>query len=105
MFVSDYLHRGAEQPKTAAELCELLHIDKRALTAAIERERRAGSPICASCDGTKPGYFLAETRDEMEKYCSSLHHRAAEIYKTRKACLQSLEALPEAEKEAGADAQ
>lgn len=57
MLVSDYLHKGAENPQTAKELCDLLHLDKRALTAAIERERRQGSPICASCSTETPRLF------------------------------------------------
>lgn len=95
MLVSDYLHKGAENPQTAKELCNLLHLDKRSLTAAIERERRQGSPICASCSTETPGYFLAGTKEEMQRYCDSLHHRAAEIYKTRQACLNTLDGLPE----------
>lgn len=94
MNISDYLHNGAEHPQTAAELCELLHIDKRELTAAIERERRAGSPICASCSTDAPGYFLASTKDEMKLYCKKLQHRAREINETRKACLNTLDRLP-----------
>lgn len=97
MLVSEYLHKGAENPQTAKELCNLLHLDKRALTAAIERERRQGIPICASCSTETPGYFLAGTKEEMQRYCNSLHHRAAEIYKTRQACLNMLDGLPEGE--------
>lgn len=97
MLISDYMHKGAENPQTAKELCTMLQIDKRALTAAIERERRQGSPICASCDGQNPGYYLAVDKKEMQDYCKKLHHRAAEIYKTRKACLSTLDSLPERE--------
>lgn len=95
MLVSDFLAIGEENAKTSKELCYLLHIDKRTLTAAIERERRDGKPICASCSTETPGYFLAGDRDTMQRYCDSLHHRAAAIYATRQACLQTLERLPE----------
>lgn len=95
MLISDYLHTGAEHPQTAKELCNLLHLDKRALQAAIERERRQGIPICASCSTETPGYFLAGNKEEMQRYCDSLHRRASEIYATRQACLNTLEGLPE----------
>lgn len=100
MKISDFLHTGADNPQTAKELCNLLHLDKRELTAAIERERRQGSPICASCNGSNPGYFLAGNKQEMQDYCNSLHHRAAEIYATRQACLNTINDLPEAEERA-----
>lgn len=95
MTISDYLHEGAEHAQTARELCELLHLDKRALTAAIERERQQGSPICANCANGAPGYYLAANKEEMQTYCKKLHHRAAAIFGTRRACLNTLEKLPE----------
>lgn len=94
--ITEHLQKGAENAITAKGLCDLLRLDIRDLTAAIERERRQGSPICASC-GNKPGYFLASTKQEMQDYCDSLHHRAAEIYATRQACLKTINELPEAE--------
>ena len=97
MQISEYLRKGATNPTTAKELCKVLNIDKRTLTAAIERERRQGNPICASCDTHNPGYYLAENKNEMQMYCKSLHRRAAEIYKTRAACLNTIDDLPEKE--------
>ncbi|MCD8050129.1 MAG: hypothetical protein LUE89_00415 [Clostridiales bacterium] len=71
----------------------MLRISPRALTAAVELERREGQPICSST-GANPGYFLAANREEMEGFCRSLYHRAGEIHKTRRACLKTLETLP-----------
>lgn len=92
--ISDYLMTGAENATTGRELCSLLGIHPRDLTEAIERERREGKPICAN---TAPpfGYFLAANRSEMKAYCRSLLHRAGELHKTRKACLDTLDSLPE----------
>ena len=93
LLVSDFLLEGAENAKTGKEICSALDITARDLTAAIERERRAGKPICAST-GTTPGYFLAANKEEMQRYCNSLLHRAGEIHKTRNACMKSIEELP-----------
>lgn len=93
--VSEFLGRGAAAARTRQELCDLLHVAPRELTKLIERERRQGQPICASNDGTRPGYFLAATKSEMHLYCRSLWHRAGEIHKTRQACLQTIDQLPE----------
>lgn len=93
--ISDFLQAGEENAQSAKELCELLSIDKRTLTAAIERERRQGSPICASCSSDTPGYYLASSKTEMKEYCERLNHRAKEIHQTKEACLKTLDKLPE----------
>ena len=91
--IYELLHEGEANAITGRELCELLNINMRQLTLAIESERRAGQPICAAT-GKTPGYYLAATREEMERYGMALHHRAGEIYKTRRACLKAAKNLP-----------
>ena len=91
--ISDYLLAGKEHAISSSDLCRILKIKRRDLTAAVEKERREGKPICAST-GNKPGYFLAQTREEMKQFCDSLCHRAGEIRKTRRACMAMLEDLP-----------
>lgn len=97
MMISDILRTGAENATTGRTICERLNINARDLTQAIEQERRAGSPICASTDSTNPGYYLAASAEEMQRYCDSLNHRAGEIHKTRQACLRTISTLPGAE--------
>lgn len=92
--VSDYLGTGKDQAKTGKELCKLFGVSIRDLTQEIERERKNGVPICASTDGA-PGYYLAADRAEMTAYTSSLYRRASNIFGTRRACLKTLEKLPE----------
>lgn len=94
--IAEVLHTGKENAIPGRELMELLHISERDLTQAVELERRAGQPICAAC-GKTPGYYLAADQQEMQDYCGRLFHRAGEIHKTRKACLQTLSTLPPAE--------
>lgn len=95
--VSDLLAVGKENARSSDDLCSLLGISKRELTQAVNRERRAGAPICASSDSKHHGYYLAENKEEMQRFCRSLFHRAGEIHKTRRACLASMENLPESE--------
>jgi len=94
--IQEMLSEGAENARTGKELCRELNIKHRELTKAIERERRAGAPICAAT-GKRPGYFLAANQAEMQKFCRSLFYRAGEIHKTRKACLDTIESLPPGE--------
>lgn len=95
--ITEYLRKGAENARTGRELARLLHRDIREITRSIERERRAGSPIISSCNPEKPGYYLAETAEELQYYCSRLHQRAGEIYKTRRALLKTAETMPQQE--------
>ena len=92
--IHEVLLKGEQNAQTGSDLCSLLGISIRDVTAIIEKERRAGYPICASTGG-KPGYYLAENREEMERYCRSLLKRAGEIHKTRRACLATIDQLPE----------
>lgn len=91
--IKELLEKGEEKAKTGKELCYYLGITARELTQYIEKERRAGAPICANT-GRNPGYYLAANKEEMQKYCRSLYHRAGEIHKTRKSCLETLVNLP-----------
>ena len=91
--IAEFLQHGLENARTGAEICKALNLDKRELTQAIERERRAGAPICAAT-GTIKGYYLAATQDEMQRYCDSLKRRAIEIHKTRRACIKTIHNLP-----------
>lgn len=92
--IHELLSAGAENALPGRYLCGLLEINLRDLTQAIENERRQGEPICAS---TQPpfGYYLAANRGEMVRYCQSLSRRLGEINRTRRACLATLDALPE----------
>ena len=59
--VSDLLNRGRENAVPLRHLKKLLEVDGRTVRLMIERERRAGTPICAD---NATGYFLPSTADE-----------------------------------------
>lgn len=92
--IHEHLQRGVENAQSATELCALLGMERRELSAAVERERRAHIPICATTRGKRRGYYLAADKEEMRRYCSSLLHRAGEIHKTRRACMAAMDSLP-----------
>lgn len=94
--IYELLDTGAENARSARELAKYLRKDRRQISSLVELERRAGKPICATCDSKMPGYYIPETREEMERYCNQLRHRAGEIFKTRDACLGTLDKLPAA---------
>lgn len=96
LMVYEILNHGAENAQSATDLCKVLGVHRRELVAAVQRERKAGKPICASTSGSM-GYFIAADQDEMTRYCESLLHRENEITAVRKACLtaaQQLSAAP-----------
>lgn len=72
--------------------------DVRTVTQIIENERKSGAPICASV--TKPcGYYLAESKEEFERYVQALERRSGEICKTLGACRNTLEKWDERKQE------
>jgi len=91
--ITYFLETGRENAKRGKDLCRILRISHRDLMAAIEKERREGQPICAST-GRNPGYFLAANKEEMKAYCDSLLRRGGELFKTRKACIKTIDKLP-----------
>ena len=93
--IHELLMTGADNPTTGRELAAMLNCDIRNVTEAVEQERRAGQPICATTSGNHKGYFLAADRDELQTYCTRLHKRAGELHKTRRFLLKALEQMPE----------
>lgn len=87
--IAELLSVGRENARTGKELAAVIGCDIREITAAVERERRQGQPICAAT-GENPGYYIASDAEELERYCNRLHHRAAELYRTRQALLNVL---------------
>lgn len=91
--VYEILLSGRENAITSTHLCRMLGIDRRTLTAEIERERRAGCPICASVDRTCPGFYRPESPADVLSYCQSLEGREREISRTRAALLAAAEKM------------
>lgn len=90
--IHELLTEGEANAITGKTLAEYFNCDIREITARIEQERRDGHPICASAAG---GYFLPADPQELETYCNRVHHRAAQLYKTRRALLNVLQQMLE----------
>lgn len=91
--IFEVLNIGMENAISSKELARILSVAPRIIAAVVERERRAGKPICATCNSKAPGYFIPANREEMEQYCHKLRHRAGEIFATRSACIKMLDSL------------
>ena len=83
---SEFLSHGRENAVPLRHLKKLLEVDGRTVRLMIERERRAGTPICAD---NAAGYFLPSTADEKAACVRSMRHRAREIMKTARAIEQA----------------
>ena len=88
--IIDILATGQANARSARELADFLGVEVRTVTKAIEEERRNGAPICAITSGKNAGYYLAETPEELESYCKALYKRGGELFKTRRALLNTL---------------
>ena len=89
--IYEMLAAGPNNAVSATHLARVLGVHKRDVSKMVERERRAGRPICATCNSRDPGYFLPESRDDMQHYINRLRHREAEIAETRAACEATLQ--------------
>ena len=91
--VASVLSEGRKNALTGREIkCLLALKDGRDVTALVERERRGGVPICATCDSKRPGYYLPQTPGELEAYNHSLRRRIRNITSTLDAMETALDA-------------
>ena len=91
--IHELLGTGGGNARSGRELADFLNCDIRTITEQIEQERRAGHPICANMSGKHAGYYLPATPEELEDYCGILYHRGGELFKTRRALLQTLKQI------------
>jgi hypothetical protein len=88
--VSDILPRGAANAVDGQTLAAAMGFKSvRELSKQVERERRAGQPICASVSGECRGYFMGDP-NELWLYLRSLDCRLREVRRTRDACEDTL---------------
>lgn len=88
--VADFLPHGAANAIEAQTIAAALGFKSvRELSKRIERERRAGQPICASVSGEHRGYFVGDA-GELQLYLRSLDRRIREVRRTRDAVGETL---------------
>ena len=95
--VYELLEKGQANALPARELAWRIGCSVRDLSAIIQNERRQGLPICATPNAHRPGYFIAETPEELDYYCRSLKARAIAIFQTRKPLVKLLKEIQENE--------
>ena len=93
-FLAELLLQGKENALPGWALVKRLGLKGlRELTQLVERERKCGVPICASTDTAAPGYYLADSPAELEKYLRSLDRRLCHIRLTRECLTDTLAAM------------
>ena len=84
--LASLLGHGAAAAITTGELAEEMGAsDPRAVTIAVYRERRNGSPICSG----QTGFFLPLTDAEVRDCVRGMRHRAKEINESADALEQA----------------
>lgn len=88
--VADFLPHGAANAVDGRSLATAMGFKSvRELSKRIERERRAGQPICAAVSGEHRGYFIGDA-EELRLYLHSLDRRLREVRRTRDAIVETL---------------
>lgn len=81
--ISSVLLQGRGNALTGREIKRILDLKGvRDVSSLVEKERRSGVPICATCDSKKPGYYLPETPAELVAYNRSLRRRIGNVTAT-----------------------
>lgn len=94
MCLLDLLPVGRERAITADELRRLTGArSTRAVTIEIEKLRKSGVPICASCDAARPGFYRPENAEELASYLRSLDRRIRNVMSTRRRLGDALNAM------------
>ena len=92
--LASLLGHGAEAAITTGKLAEEMGAtDPRAVTIAVYRERRNGSPICSG----QNGFFLPLTDVEVRDCVRGMRHRAKEIEESANALEQAWRVAQEVE--------
>lgn len=85
MYLLDFVPIGRESAITARELKTLVGAKStREVTLEIERLRKSGVAICASCDASCPGFYRPENAEELASYLRSLDRRIRNVMSTRR---------------------
>ena len=88
--VADFLPHGAANAVDGRSLATAMGFKSvRELSKRIERERRAGQPICAAVSGEHRGYSIGDA-EELRLYLHSLDRRLREVRRTRDAIVETL---------------
>ena len=88
--VADFLPHGAANAVDGRSLATAMGFKSvRELSKRIERERRAGQPICAAVSGEHRGFFIGDA-EELRLYLHSLDRRLREVRRTRDAIVETL---------------
>ena len=81
--IAPMLGYGKAAAITMKELATFLNVgSEREISKAVERERGAGIPICASTDKDCPGLYLPADAAELAEYRRSLERRVAAVSRT-----------------------
>jgi biotin operon repressor len=78
--VLELLQNGHQQAIGLKDLCKRLASNERKVRLAIEALRREGWQILIS--GSGQGYFIGETKEELDEFIRYMSHRMMEEYRT-----------------------
>lgn len=89
-FSVSMLKKGKRNAIPAARLAAILGTDRRSVCAEIEAARRSGALICSG----NAGYYIPETKAELQETYAVMRKRALSMLYTMKATKRALDEWP-----------
>ena len=89
----EMLNKGKKNGISAARLAEILDTDKRYVCSEIEAARRGGALICSG----NSGYYIPETKAELQETYEIMRKRALSMLFTMKTTKRALDSWPDTE--------
>jgi hypothetical protein len=93
MMATDFIGVGRRYATTAERLSAVCGLSTREVTKQIEKARKAGVPVCASCAADGLGYFIADDPSDLALYLRSLDRRLSSMRLTRQRLQNTLDEM------------
>ncbi|MDD6070107.1 MAG: hypothetical protein PUC12_04735 [Clostridiales bacterium] len=90
--IYELLKVGKANATTTKELMEITGLNARGITKEVSKERSEGNIICSVSSGNG-GYYLPETKEEVEEFYRLMCKRAISHFKAAKSARQYLQQM------------
>ena len=96
MRIAELLSKGQNNAISTRELCDVTGLCKRDLREQVRRERLAGAVILSRRENGG-GYYLPETKEEIQAFINTMGKQGRSIFSARKSAAAALKEMERAD--------